>query len=156
MPALLYTSTDLIASLRRQFPNWYVQGPCVMNNGYVAASRSWVDARFSTYIWQFQQARGQLVWNKRGNQCEHFALRAALEAVDLLHQMPEGSVPADAESLAIACCKYQRGAGTASPVWHEVNLWLHDGTWNPWEPQTRTYFQFTEAERLTAQQFIIP
>lgn len=150
------SSGELVRALMAQFPLWSVQGPCVMNGTYVAATRSWVERQFAGYIWRFEQARGRLVWKKRANQCEHFALRAALEAVDLLAAMPEGSVPAEAESLAVACCKFQQGAGTPRAVWHEVNLWFHDGAWCPWEPQTRRYFTFTEAERATVQQILLP
>ncbi|MBX3736704.1 MAG: hypothetical protein KF715_08450 [Candidatus Didemnitutus sp.] len=156
MPVLVLSSANLIQAARAQFPSWAVQGPCVMNGVYVATSRSWVEKQFADYLWDFQQARGQQTWQKRGNQCEHFALRAALEVVNLLAQMPDGSVPPEVESIAIAACKYYKGAGTPAAVWHEVNLWFHDGAWHAWEPQTRRYFEFTPAELNTVQQIIIP
>lgn len=153
MPAKIVTGQQLQEALARQFPLWAVQGPCLMNSTYVVASRAWVQSKFSNYMWNFQIARDQLEWKKRGNQCEHFALRAALEAVELLHWMPDADVPPEVESLAICCCKYLRSDGRG---WHEVNLWFHDDVWNPWEPQTRSYFDFTPSEVNTAQQFIIP
>lgn len=156
MSAYLISSADLVTIALRQFPMGNFQGPCVMNARYVVADRQWVEKMFTGYMWNFEKARGQLEWRKRGNQCEHFALRAALEAVDLLRLMPAASVPVEVESLAVAACKYQRGAGTAQAEWHEVNLWFHSGAWYPWEPQTRRYFEFTDAEIKTVHQLIIP
>jgi hypothetical protein len=154
MPAIVYTGADLVRSLREQFPA--VGFPVIMNTRYVAVSRDWVSQRFTAYIWAFEQARGQLTYSKRGNQCEHYALRAALEVVDLLRQMPADQVPADVESIAVAAVKYEQNAGTPMAVWHEVVLWFFAGQWFPWEPQRRAFFTFTEAERLTVQQAIIP
>lgn len=154
MSAKLYTSNDLIRALTAQFPAAW--NPIVMNAHYCAVPRSWVENVFRPYIWDFQQARGQLTYRKRGNQCEHYALRAALEAVDLFRLMPDDQVPPEAESLAVSAVKYLRGAGTSEAVWHEADLWFHEGIWFPWEPQLRSYFEFTEAERLTVQQAIIP
>jgi hypothetical protein len=138
----------------RQFP--YVGLPVFMNSRYCAVPRRWVERQFSAYMWNFEAARGQLGWRQRGNQCEHFALRAALEVVDLFRQMPDDQVPADAESIAVAAVKYQRGAGTREAIWHEVNLWMHGAEWFPWEPQTRRYFEFTAAEIPTVHQALIP
>lgn len=154
MSAHLYTSNDLTRALSAQYPAAW--NPIVMNAHYCAVTRPWVEKQFTGYIWNFEQARGQLVYRKRGNQCEHYALRAALEAVDLFRQMPDDQVPAEAESLAVAAIKYQRGAGTSEAVWHEIKLWFHAGVWFPWEPQMRRYIEFTESERLTVQQAIIP
>jgi hypothetical protein len=149
--ARLYTSNDLILALNAQFPAAW--SPIVFNSKYCAVTRSWVEKQFTAYIWSFETARSQITYRKRGNQCEHFALRAALEVVDLFSKMPEDQVPADAESVAIVATKYLRADGRG---WHEVNLWFHGGVWFPWEPQTRRYFDFTEAERLSVQQPIIP
>lgn len=154
MPAAIYTSADLVRALRDQFP--LAGYPAIMNTRYVAVTRDWVAKQFTGYIWRFEQARGQLTYSNRGNQCEHYALRAALEVVDLLRQMPDDQVPADVESIAVAAVKYQQNAGTPLAVWHEVNLWYFAGQWFPWEPQRRAFFTFTEAERLTVQQAIIP
>lgn len=150
MPAHLYTSNDLTRALAAQFPGAW--NPAVMNSRYCAATRGWVEKQFTGYIWNFEVARGQLAYKARGNQCEHYALRAALEAVDLFRQMPDDQVPAGAESLAVAAVKYNR-AGVLG--WHEVNLWYHGGVWFPWEPQQRRYFEFTESERFSVQQAII-
>lgn len=156
MRARLYSSSDLVVAAREQFPLWRTDGPCVMNNVYAGVSRAWVERQFACYLWEFETRRRQRTWQKRGNQCEHFALRAALEVVNLLAQMSDGEVPAGVESVAIAACKYLQHAGTPHAGWHEVNLWMHDGVWCPWEPQTHRYFAFTEAERATVQQLIIP
>lgn len=152
--ARVYSSAELIGAFYRQFPN--ASPAAIMNSRYCAATRAWVDARFSNYFWNFEIARGQLEYRKRGNQCEHYALRAALEAVDLFRQMPDDAVPADAESIAIAAVKYSQQAGTPAAGWHEVNTWFLGGVWCAWEPQTRKFFDFTEAERLTVTQPIIP
>jgi hypothetical protein len=154
MTATVYLGADLVRALVAQFPAAY--GPAILNGRYCAVTREWVEKRFSGYIWNFQIARGQIAWKSRGNQCEHFALRAALEVVDLFRQMPDGSVPAEAESIAVAAVKYMKGAGTPAAVGHEVNLWFFEGAWHAWEPQTRTFFDFTDAERVTVQQAIIP
>ena len=151
----LFTSHELRLALHNKF-NGSFAGPAIfLNDVYCATTRAWVEKQFTGYIWNFQQARGQLVYRKRANQCEHYALRAALEVTDLFRQMPDASVPAEAESMAVACVKYQKGAATPAAVWHEVNLWFLEGSWWEWEPQTRKFFTFTEAERLTAQQFLI-
>lgn len=149
--ARVYSSAELVTALLAQFP--YALAPAIMNARYCAATRAWVEQRFSNYFWNFEIARGQLTYKTRGNQCEHYALRAALEVVDLFRQMQDADVPADAESMAIAAVKYLRSDGLG---WHEVNLWFLDGTWCAWEPQQRAFFTFTEAERLTVQQAIIP
>jgi hypothetical protein len=151
--ARVYASSELVAALAAQFPCSYIQGPIFMNDRYCAVTRKWVEGPFSTYLWEFEIARGQITWLKRANQCEHFALRAALEAIDLFRQMPDDQVPSEAESLAVAACKYLRSDGKG---WHEVNLWILDGSWSAWEPQQRAFFTFTEAERLTVQQIILP
>lgn len=152
--ARVYTDRDLIVAFYRQFPA--TSNVVIMNNRYCAATRGWVEKQFAGYLWNFQVARGQLVWRKRGNQCEHFALHAALEVVDLFRQMPDSAVPLEAESIGIAAVKYLRQAGTPAAGWHEVNTWFLGGVWCAWEPQTRRFFDFTEAERLTVQQPIIP
>lgn len=152
--AQLYNQADLVGPLRVQFPA--AGSPIIMNNRYCAATRAWVEQRFSNYFWNFEIARGQLTYKTRGNQCEHYALRAALEVVDLLRQMQDSQIPEDAESLAVACCKFLKGAGTDAAAWHEVNLWFFEGAWFPWEPQLRAFFEFTEAERLSVQQVLIP
>lgn len=146
----IYSHVELVAALVAQFPA--AASPSVMNEKYCATTKEWVQETFATYVWNVEVARGQLKYKKRGNQCEHYSLRAALEVIDLFSQMPEEAVPAEAESLAIACCMYRR---TDNQKLHEVNLWYIGGVWLPWEPQTRTFFDFTEEERLSVKQAII-
>lgn len=146
----VYRDQELVAQMLTQFPGAWAQP---MNGSYCATTRAWVAGPFAKYFFDYLAARGDLKWRARGNQCEHFALRAALEAVHLFSQMDDPKIPAGAESLAVAAVKYRR-ADTGA--WHEVNLWLIEGAWVPWEPQTMSFFEFTEAERLSVQQPIIP
>lgn len=156
MNAKVYTGADLRLALKNQFAGAFAGPVMLMNDRYCAVPRAWVEQQFSSYMWNFEQARGQLGYKKRGNQCEHYALRAALEVVDLFRQMPDDQVPAEAESIAIAAVKYLRGAGTPASTWHEINLWFHEGQWFPWEPQQRRYLTFTAAEAPTVHQPIVP
>jgi hypothetical protein len=156
MNAKTYTGSELRMALQNQFAGAFLGPVVLMNDRYCAVPRAWVERQFSKYIWAFEQSRGQLVYRKRGNQCEHYALRAALEVVDLFRLMPDDQVPADAESIAVAAIKYLKGAGTPAATWHEINLWFHEGRWFPWEPQQRLYLTFTDAELVTVQQPIIP
>ena len=123
-----------------------------MNATYCAATRGWVGGAFGKYFFDYLAARGDLKWRKRGNQCEHFALRAALEAVHLFSQADDPRIPAEAESLAVAACKYR----SDTLGWHEVNLWWIDGVWMPWEPQKMAFFEMSAAERQTVQQIVVP
>ncbi len=150
-PYALYTWAQLEAKMREQFPLTQL-GSDPMNDRYCAATRGWVGGPFSKYFGEYLTARGDLKWRKRGNQCEHFALRAALEAVQLFSQADDPNIPAEAESLAVAACKYK----SDTLGWHEVNLWFLDEMWVPWEPQTRAFFEFSEVERFTVQKPIIP
>ena len=150
-PYALHSAADLQAALLAQFPS--AGGADFMNAAYCAATRGWVGGPFSKYFFDYLVARGDLKWKKRGNQCEHFALRAALEAVALFSHTEDPRIPAEAESLAVAACKYWRADGRGA---HEVNLWCIDGAWLPWEPQTGAFFEFTPAEAGTVQRVIIP
>jgi hypothetical protein len=145
-----YLASDLVRALVQQFPAAYCQP---MNLHYCATTRAWVDGPFGKYFFDYLAARNDRTWRKRGNQCEHFALRAALEAVHLFSQMEDPQIPPEAESLAVAAVAYQRADGAG---WHEVNLWYLDELWVPWEPQTMSFFKFTESERLTVTMPIIP
>jgi hypothetical protein len=146
----LYGAAELNAQLQAQFPAAW--SPVWLNSHYCAATRGWVAGPFAKYFWEYLAARGDLKYRKRGNQCEHYALRAALEAVKLFADADDPKIPEEAESLAVAACEYVRADGTGK---HEVNLWFVDGGWLPWEPQTRAFFEFTEAERLTVAKPII-
>jgi hypothetical protein len=148
-----HTMIELRLALTRQFPSAFVDGPAFMNSVYCAVTRDWVENHFATYYFQYLAARGQKTYAKRGNQCEHFALHAALEAVDLFRQSTDPEIPADAESVAVAWAKYFRADGLG---WHEVNLWFLDGVWTPWEPQQMSFFTFTASEIQTTQQIGIP
>ncbi len=147
----LYLGSELANMATLQFPRAW--NPAVMNVLYCATTREWIDGPFAKYFRDYLTARGDLVWKTRGNQCEHFALRAALEAVHLFSHMEDPQIPAEAESLAVMACKYFRSDGKG---WHEANLWLLAGIWEPWEPQTQTFFTFTPDERNTVQQLLLP
>jgi hypothetical protein len=145
----IHPSHELQAVFADQFPNHW---PIVaLNESYCTVTRAWVDGPFSRYFFDYLAARGVLKWKKRANQCEHFALRAALEAVYLFGQSDDPEIPSEAESIAVAAVKYRRD----DHVWHEVNTWFLDGVWVPWEPQAMAFFQFSEAERITVCQPII-
>lgn len=144
----LYNVLEIQQSLGKQFPGWLVDGPAIYNAWYCAPTRAWVDGPFAKYFFDYLNARDQRAYAKRGNQCEHFALRAALEAVDLFRRSRDAEIPAQAESLGVAWCKYRRADG----AWHEVNLWLLDGVWQPWEPQLMRFFTLNFEEVATVQQ----
>lgn len=151
MSYAVHTGAELVQQLVAQFP--LAGAPAIMNDAYCAVTRPWVEKPFSRYFFNLLAARDDLKWRKRGNQCEHFALRAALEAVELFSHMDDPEIPAEAESVGVAAVKYLRADGAG---WHEVNLWYLDGVWVPWEPQTMDFFTFTPNEALTVQQPIIP
>lgn len=151
MSYALHTGAALTAQLTAQFPAAW--NPAIMNGSYCAATHAWVSGPFSKYFFDYLAARDVLKWKKRGNQCEHFALRAALEAVYLFGQSEDPAIPAEAESIGVAACKYQRADGRG---WHEVNIWFIDGVWMPWEPQSFEFFTFASSEIPTVQQVIIP
>lgn len=150
-PPMLHTGPALVATLMAEFPGTAFPGPAIMNDVYCAATRGWVEGPFAKYFSEYLFARDDLRWRKRGNQCEHFALRAMLEAVYLFGHDERPEVPAKAESLAVAAIKYRQDSG----VWHEINLWLIDGEWLPWEPQTQKFLTLSAAERATVQQAIL-
>jgi hypothetical protein len=150
MSALVISGSDLIRQLVKQFP--YAWNVTLFNNVYCVASREWVDGPFAAYFFDYLAARDDLKYRSRGNQCEHFALRALLEAVDLFSKTDDSEIPAEAESIAIAAASYTRADGAGR---HEVNLWYLDGKWVPWEPQQRRFFTFTEAECLSVTQAIL-
>lgn len=147
----LHTGAELVAKLYAQFP--FAGMVTIMNDRYCAVTRAWVDGPFAKYFFDYLAARNDLAYRPRGNQCEHFALRAALEAVQLFSLDQSPQIPVDAESIAVAACAYKRADGAGE---HEVNLWFVDGVWAPWEPQQRRFFAFAESERLTTCQIIVP
>ncbi|MBI5770901.1 MAG: hypothetical protein HZA93_24195 [Verrucomicrobia bacterium] len=151
MTAIVYTGAQLVAKLNEQFPATAWPAPVVANNVYCAPTRAWVERDFATYYFRLLAARDDLRWAKRGNQCEHFAFRALLEAVDLFGKMEATGIPAEAESLAVAAIKYHRADGP----WHEINLWYVDGQWEPWEPQTQRFVALTLGEIATVQQAVL-
>lgn len=151
----LYTKEELRAALVRDMAGAWMGVPLFLNSTYCAVTKEWVEDRFAPYILRYQQARGQVTYKRRGNQCEHYAIRAALEAVDLLRQMPDDAVPAEAESMAVATVIYTQGAGTPAAVLHMINLWFVGGFWREWEPQTTSWISFTPAERQSVQSPII-
>lgn len=151
MSPLVISGSDLVRQLVKQFPGaWNVN---LLNNVYCVTTRMWVDGPFAKYFFDYLAARDDLKYRVRGNQCEHFALRALLEAVDLFSKSDDPEIPAEAESIAICAVTYTRSDNQAR---HEVNLWYLGGEWVPWEPQKCSFFTFTEAERLTVSQPIIP
>lgn len=152
MNAMTYAGPVLAARLGAQFPLTQWPAPIVMNGVYCAATRAWVEGLFAKYFFDYLAARDDKQYSKRGNQCEHFALRAMLEAVDLFSKTDDPGIPSEAESLAVAVVKYQRADGRG---WHEVNVWWIDGQWQPWEPQTMTFFEFALTETATVQQAIL-
>lgn len=155
MSAKLYDAEVLRQALLRDFPGCWQGVAMFLNKTYCAVTKEWVEDRFSPYFLKYQQARKQIVYRFRGNQCEHYAIRAGMEAVDLFSQMPDAGIPPEAESLAVGAIMYLRGAGTAASGMHEVNIWYIGGFWREWEPQTRSWLRFTEAERQTARLPII-
>ena len=153
MSVKVYSAADLVGALARQFPrSYFVQGPAIMNGSYCAVTRRWVDGPFTRYYFDYLAARDQRKYSTRGNQCEHYAIRAALEAVELFRQAMDGEIPEEAESIGVAWFKYAKGGN----LWHEANLWFLDGEWVPWEPQTLSFFTLTAAEHATVQQIAIP
>lgn len=155
MSTKVYHQQELHAALIRDFAGAWLGVPLFFNQTYCAVTKEWVEDEFAPYFVKVLAARKQITWQRRGNQCEHFALRAGLEAVDLFSQMPEADVPAEVESVAVAAIMYQSRAGTPTAVMHEVSLWFIGGFWREWEPQTRRWLNFTTAERQTAQRPII-
>lgn len=153
MPYPTHSWIELQEQLSRQFPAYASQGPAFMNGFYCEVTRDWVAGPFATYYRDYLKARGQNVYATRGNQCEHFALRAALEAVDMFRQSTDPEIPADAESIAVAWAKYLRADGRG---WHEVNLWYVGSVWQPWEPQTQEFFTFQQSEINTVMQIAVP
>lgn len=136
-----------------QFPKIQtIYEPLFLNATYCSVTRDWVNGPFSKYFFDYLAARGDLKWRKRGNQCEHFALRAALEAVYLFGQSTDSEIPSEAESIAVAAVAYRRRDG----VMHEVNLWYIGGIWQPWEPQTMSFFDFTESECFSVEKPLVP
>ena len=149
----LYRRPYLLKQLAAQFPMASWPNPIIMNEAYCAMSEDSIVKQFASYMWAFQAARGNLTYQRRGNQCEHYALRAALEIVDLFRQMNDTEIPPEAESIAIAACSFDRAEGKGR---HEANLWLIAGVWRSWEPQTREFFTFAETERLSVAEVIVP
>lgn len=154
MTARLYDANQLAQTLFRDFPR-YENAPLFLNATYCAVTKEWVDDLFGPYLYKVQKARGNVTYKRRGNQCEHFAIRAAMEAVDLFRAMADDSIPVAAESLAVATIIYQSRAGTPHAMKHMVNVWYIGGFWREWEPQTRSWFQMTDAERKTAMNPIV-
>lgn len=144
----IHDAAELQRNLVRDFPSCY--GALFLNQTYCAVTKEWVDDHFAPYLFKVEKARGQRTYKRRGNQCEHFAMRAAMEAVDLFRAMADDSIPAAVESLSVGTVIYQRGAGTPAAFTHMVNVWRIGGFWREWEPQTRSWFQMTDAERKTA------
>jgi hypothetical protein len=152
MPYAVHTNVELQGLLLAQFPALQPLAIEITNARYLAITRAWVE-QFAPYYRAYLAARGQTVYAVRGNQCEHYAIRAAMEAVDLFRQSTDTEIPADVESIAVAWAKYFRSDGRG---WHEVDLWLLDGLWTPWEPQTQTFFAFTPAEITSVSKPFVP
>ena len=149
--AVLHNSTQLAIRLAVAFPGT-VEPPALLLNGtYCAVTRAWVEGPFAKYFSDYLRARDDLQWRVRGNQCEHFALRALLEAVYLFGHDVQAGVPAEAESIAVAAVSYHRDSGGG----HEVNVWLIDGEWLAWEPQTQKFFEFSPTERASVKNAIL-
>lgn len=155
MTPRLHDSEALWHTLYRDFPGCWLGAPLFLNKTYCAVTKEWVEEQFAPYLYKVQKARQQLPYRRRGNQCEHFAIRAAMEAVDLFRAMDDDSVPDGAESIAIAAIIYESRSGTPQAGQHMVNVWYIGGFWREWEPQTRTWFRMTEAERGTAKSPIV-
>lgn len=153
MTPRIYTAQELNLTLYRDFPSGH--SPEFLNNNYCAVTKEWVEDRFAPYIFLVEKARGQQKYQRRGNQCEHFAIRAAMEAVNLFRIMADDSTPAEVESIAVSVIKYLRGAGTSAAFMHMVDAWYINGYWREWEPQSRTWFTMTDAERKTARPLMI-
>ncbi len=114
----------------------------VTSDRYHAVTREWVERRFAPWFWDYLRARDLHTWTLRGNQCEHFAMRALVELVTLFHQTRDARIDAGAESVAAAWVRYRRDDG----LWHAVVAIRVETGWELWEPQTQQFFTPSAAE----------
>lgn len=117
----------------------------ITNRRFHTVTRDWVTRKFGPWYWEYLRARGLHTWTLRGNQCEHFAMRALLELVTLFHQARDAEIDPTVESLAAAWVKYIRADGVA----HAVLTIRVEAGWELWEPQTQQFFTPTAGERAT-------
>lgn len=146
-----FTAQQLITSLQAQFPA--VQNTHeITNQTYHRITKEWVDKVFAPYFREVLFARNKTTWRAKGNQCEHFAFRAMLAAVDCYDDTAQNDAEMVAESIAVSWIKFKIHNG----VWHAINLWWIDGIWQPWEPQTQQWRPFIEQEHFSAHKPIVP
>jgi hypothetical protein len=138
------SSSQVTSELWQAFPASILNDE-VCNSEYHLVTRDWVEKGFAPWFWEYLRARDLAEWVSRGNQCEHFAMRALLELVTLFCQAADREIDADVESVAAAWVEYIRDDGRK----HAVLVIRVETGWEPWEPQTQQFFKFSAGEQKT-------
>lgn len=129
---------------------WVLQfnPPCasgmICNATYAVTTQEWVEKKFAQHFRDYLFARDLLKYALQGNQCEHFAMTALLEAVNCYRSTwVPGTAP---ESIAACWIAFQPDNSAGG---HAIIAWLIDDYWQGWEPQTQSWRALTATEALT-------
>lgn len=147
---LTITDADLRARLLERYSSAIWRAPVITNSTYHRATRGWVDKVFAPYFRDLLFALERSGWSREGNQCEHFAMRGVLAAVDChagtarKRGSRRGTITA--ESLAVGWIGYTQDTGGG----HAINVWdLAEGLCE-WEPQNQRWVTLSATERASA------
>ena len=136
---------ELRDALLKRYPEVIYSAPPLTNIEYHCVTREWVDNVFAPYFRDLLFALNKATWRKRGNQCEHFAIRAVLAAVDCFDATAQNRANITAESVSVAWIAFAQDTG----VVHAIVSWFIDGQWTEWEPQNQQWLTLSAAELKT-------
>ncbi|WP_221029934.1 hypothetical protein [Actomonas aquatica] len=138
---------DLRRALYRRYLRTPLKPPFMGNKTYHCVTVEWVDRVFAPYLKELQWSLNKDTWRQRGNQCEHFAMRTVMAAVDCLDVAAQQDESITAESIAIGLLPYTQDRNGSG---HAIVTWFIGGEFSEWEPQTQRWVTLSPAERASA------